>query len=335
MRRVLVTLAAALMAVGCAGSETAGFELESWTKVAPGGKTRCARGGPYAFWLRRGDPKKLLVFFQGGGGCFDTRTCAIGSPWFDDRVDGDDDPAFNGGVLELANPANPFKDWSIAYLPSCTGDVHVGTKVVRYGRLRVHQKGYVNARAGLAHTYREFPDASVVVVAGCSAGSVGSAFHTEAIARRYPKARIAQLGDSLAFVFHRPISLRGWGTNDVFPSFFRIGDRRWTMREFLARLARAHPDITVARFNHARDEVQQRFYEAVGGRRGGFEPRLRGAERALKKLPNYRSYLACGYNHCALPTPEFYSLEVGGTSLRDWVADLAAGRDIDCPLCSR
>ena len=305
----------------------------AWTKISPGGKTRCARGGPYAFWLRRGDPKRLLVFFQGGGGCFDQRTCALGSTWFDDRVDDADDPRWNGGVLELNNPENPFRDWSMVYLPSCTGDVHVGTRVVRYGRLRVQQKGYINAHAALARAYREFPDANVVFVTGCSAGSVGSAFHADAIIKHYRRARVTQLGDSLAFVFHRPISLADWGTNSVFPPFFRIGNRRWTMVEFLTRLARAHPSITFARFNHASDDVQERFYEAVGGRPGGFEPRLRQAEQTLKRLRNYRSYLACGSNHCALPTPEFYSLRVGGVRLRDWVADLALGRDVTCPTC--
>jgi hypothetical protein len=134
-------------------------------------------------------------------------------------------------------------------------------------------------------------------------------------------------------VFHRPISLAAWGTNSVFPPFFRIGNRRWTMAEFIARLARAHPNVTFARFNHATDAVQERFYWAVGGNPSGFEPRLRAAERTLKRQKNYRSYLACGSNHCALPTPEFYSLRVGGVSLRDWVADLARGRDVSCPTC--
>jgi dienelactone hydrolase len=305
----------------------------TWTKIAPGGKTRCARGGPYAFWLRRGDPKKLLIFFQGGGGCFDPRTCAVGSTWFDDRVDATDDPRYNGGVLELDNPDNPFAGWSAVYLPSCTGDVHTGTRTVRYGKLRVHQVGYVNARAALTRAYREFPDANVVFVAGCSAGSVGSAFHADAIIRHYKRARVAALGDSLAFVFHRPISLAAWGTNSVFPSFFRIGNRRWTMAEFVTRLARAHPGVTFARFNHAADAVQERFYEAVGGKPGGFAPRLKTAEQTLRRLLNYRSYLACGTNHCALPTSEFYSLRVDGVPLRDWVADLARGRDVHCPTC--
>ena len=66
-----------------------------------------------------------------------------------------------------------------------------------------------------------------------------------------------------------------------------------------------------------------------------FEPRLRAAERTLKKLPNYRSYLACGSEHCAFDRFTFYSITTGGGRLRDWVADLASGRNVDCPECKR
>jgi hypothetical protein len=273
------------------------------------------------------------VFFQGGGGCFDQRSCALGSTWFDDRVDSRDDPGYSGGILDVGSAQNPFRDWSVAYLPSCTGDVHTGTRVVRYGPLRVHQKGFLNARAALARVYREFPSPDTVLVTGCSAGSVGSAFHADAIIKRYRGARVTQLGDSLAFLFHRPIRLVEWGTHAVFPPFFRIGNRRWTMVEFLTRLTKAHPKVMFARFNHAGDDVQERFYAALGANPAGFEPRLRAAERALKRRPNYRSYLACGGNHCALQTYEFDSLRVEGVLLRDWVADLARGRDVRCPTC--
>jgi hypothetical protein len=336
--KTLLLLAFALAVCACTSSDdtggvTATVKPGVWTKVSPGGRTRCARGGQYAFWIRRGDPKKLLVFFQGGGGCFDARSCALGSTWFDDRVDYDDDPEYQGGVLQLGRAGNPFRGWSAVYIPSCTGDVHVGTKLVDYGNVKVHQKGWWNARAALARAYREFPNPQVVFVAGCSAGSVGSAFHFDGIARRYHAARVTQLGDSLAFVFPRRIRLTDWGTHEVFPSFFRIGSRRWTMVEFLERLARAHPRRTIARFNHASDDVQERFYAAIGGRPSGFEPRLRAAEKRLKRLPNYRSFLACGAFHCALPTEEFYGLTVRGVRLRDWVADLASGRNVGCPAC--
>jgi Pectinacetylesterase len=328
-------LLAVVAACGGNGDEAAAPAAASWQRIEPGGATRCARGGKYAFWLRRADPKRLLVFFQGGGGCFSTETCRVGSPWFDDRIGAYDDPSFSGGILDFADPRNPFRDYSVVYIPSCTGDVHTGSRVVRYGSIRVQQKGFLNARAALARAYREFPDPDAVFVTGCSAGSVGSAFHADSIIRQYPDARVAQLGDSLAFVFHRPISLVEWGTHEHFPRWFKPTRprQRWTMVEFLRALARAHPDRTFARFNHVRDNVQEQFYSAVGANPAGFAPRLRAAERELKRLPNYRSYLACGSEHCAFQGEEFYSLRVAGVRLRDWVADLTAGRDVDCPEC--
>jgi hypothetical protein len=232
-----ITAALALM-TACAGSDgdSDGTDAEAtrWQRVEPGGTTRCARGGKYAFWFRKGDPEKLLVFFQGGGGCFDVTTCSPGSVWFDDRVGFEDDPeASAGGVLDFASAENPFADYSMVYIPSCTGDVHVGSRVVEYGSsLRVHQKGWLNAQAALEHAYREAPDAEEVFVTGCSAGSVGSALHADGILRRYPDARVTQVGDSLAFVFHRPVNLESWVRTSTSRSgsgrSARTGAGRWS-----------------------------------------------------------------------------------------------------------
>jgi pectinacetylesterase len=340
MRRAALLLGGVVvcaLATACGGDDSepaAGATgAGTWQRVEPGGKTRCARGGKYAFWFRRGDARRLVLFFQGGGGCFDETTCAEGSPWFDDSVDDGDHPRWAGGMLDVADARNPFADWSWVYIPSCTGDVHTGDARVRYGSIVVEQRGWQNAHAALTRAFREFPEAEQIVVAGCSAGSVGSAWHVADVLARYPNAQVTQLGDSLAFLFHRPIRLTGWGTNKHFPPFFRIGDRRWTMEEFLSRLTRAHPKITFARFNHSNDGEQMRFYEAVGGNPGEFGERLRAVERRLKRLSNYRSYLACGFGHCALPSDEFYSLRVDGVPLRDWVRDLASGKDVACPAC--
>jgi hypothetical protein len=271
-----LALLVALVAVGVGGDAAATTAPDAgWQRVEPGGRTACARGGDYAFWTRVRDPKRVVLFFQGGGGCFDETTCAPGSRWFDDSVSASDDPAYVRGVLDFSQPRNPFRGWSWVFVPSCTGDVHVGDRRVRYGRTVVEQRGWQNARAALRWAFRRFPHAESVLVAGCSAGSVGSAFHVPAVIARWPRARVTQLGDSLAFVFHRPVDLSAWGAHERFPSFFRIGERRFTMVEYLTRLARRYPRRTFARFNHAQDGVQQAFYDAVGGDPAGFERRLR------------------------------------------------------------
>jgi hypothetical protein len=329
---VLGSVVCLLVAGSAAGTPS---QSAVWEKVLPGGKTSCARGGKYAFWTHVADPTRLVLFFEGGGGCFDERTCALGSTWFDDAVDAGDDPAYGGGILDLRDRRNPLRTWSWVFIPSCTGDVHLGDRRVRYGSVTVEQRGWRNARAALEWAFRRFPKVESVFVVGCSAGSVGSAFHVPAVLDHWPHAEITQLGDSLAFVFHRPVSLTDWGAHAHFPAFFRIGNRRFTMVEYLRALARAYPKHMFARFNHAGDDVQEAFYAAVGGDPKDFEGRLRAAESNLKRLPNYRSYLACGDRHCILPDSAFYSTTVRKVRLREWVADLAAGANVACPTCRR
>jgi Pectinacetylesterase len=317
-RAVVVALIA--LAAGSVG-QAAGQATPRWEKVEPGGRTACARGGPFAYWVRRADPSKVVIFFQGGGGCWDATTCAAGSTWFDDRVSVRDDPNLAAGIFAFWRPENPFRDWSFVYVPSCTGDVYMGTRDTTYAPgLRVRHRGAINARAALAGAFRAFPAPRQVLVAGCSAGSVGAAFHIARVLARYPRARVALLGDSLAFPFTRPLDLSTWGASP-----------RFEMEPFLRRLARAHPRQTFARFNYASDDVQER-YDATR-ERTPFERRLRAAETRLKRLPNYRSYLACGGDHCVLPADRFYRLRVGGVALRDWTARLAAGRNVSCPTC--
>lgn len=143
---------------GCGGDDEA---EPAWRKIEPGGETACARGGRFAFWTRRADPDKLLIYFQPGGGCFDVRTCAPGSDWFDDSVTDGDSPKGQGGIFDSANPQNPFRDYSVVYIPSCTGDVHTGDNVRTYRgageQVTIRHRGFVNARAALEWTFERFP----------------------------------------------------------------------------------------------------------------------------------------------------------------------------------
>jgi hypothetical protein len=291
-------------------------------KLQPGGATSCARGEPYSFWVRRADPAKLVIFFQGGGGCWSAETCAPGSRWFDDAVDESDNPLYQQGIFDFERPDNPFRDWSFVFVAYCTGDIHTGTREFDWGGFTVRHVGRTNAEAALARAFERFPAPGRVLVAGCSAGSVGAAFHAGRILAEYPDADVAVLGDSLTLPVERPLDLSAAG-----------GPRGFLPETVLRGLAEANPEATISRFNYAADAVQEEFDTALAPSRTSFERRLRASEARLKRLPNYRSYLACGTEHCILPDPAFYSLTVDGVRVRDWTADLAAGRDVGCPTC--
>jgi hypothetical protein len=323
-------------AVRAAGNERA---ASTWQRVEPGGRTRCGRGGRFAFWARVGAPDRLLVFFQGGGGCWNYRSCAPGTALFDDSVDAGDDPGLTGaGVLDLEDPRNPFRGWSVLFVPSCTGDVYAGDAVRTYragGRsVTVHHRGHANAVAALEWMFRRVPGARQVFVTGCSAGSIGSILHAPRVIREYPGARVAQLGDSLGYLFSRPTDLRSlWGARrrlpDWVPGVRAIPRDRFTMPRFYGAVARHYPQVAFAQVNFREDFVQKRFHEAAGGAPERFGAALVGNLAAIRaSSPNFRSCLLEGSEHCALPRPEFYSLGSGGIGLRDWVADLAEGEPV-------
>ena len=42
-----------------------------WNVIEPAGDTVCSDFSPYRFFVRPGDKDKLMVFFQGGGACWE------------------------------------------------------------------------------------------------------------------------------------------------------------------------------------------------------------------------------------------------------------------------
>jgi hypothetical protein len=89
-----------------------------------------------------------MFFFQGGGACFSAETCSFSGNTYETSAGIDDDPSRAGGVFDTTNPENPFADWSVVFVPYCTGDVHIGNATTDYGNgLTVQHKGYVNGTA--------------------------------------------------------------------------------------------------------------------------------------------------------------------------------------------
>ena len=57
--------------------DASGDAATGWERVVPGGDCKCADGSEFAFWERRADPTKVVLFLDGGGACSDATSCAF------------------------------------------------------------------------------------------------------------------------------------------------------------------------------------------------------------------------------------------------------------------
>lgn len=159
LRRCLSALALA----GLAALPLAGAAAAPWQQVPiagpidyalPDGRTRTVApscvGGPvrtrqgykpadtrFSFFVQRGDPRRLLIAFDGGGACWNADTCLTaalaGQATYAMTVS--ETPASlarKGGILGSDDARNPFRDYTKVFVPYCTADVHWGSADTTY-----------------------------------------------------------------------------------------------------------------------------------------------------------------------------------------------------------
>ncbi len=355
--RILACLSLACSA-GCVDSFRAAdlSDLdEGWNEVAGGGDTLCSDGSDYRFFARPGDPQKLLVYFQGGGACWNGRSC---DPDLDPTyiVNTDSlDLSLAHGIFAFEEEANPFRDHSVVVAPYCSGDVHLGDSVTAYEApttrqhpshtFEVQHRGHVNGQAVLDWIYAHFFRPESIFVTGSSAGSIPSPYYAMLVAEQYPDAEMTQLGDASSGYRREVMSAIPealWGTLDFMRELpelteTRLGD--FTNELLYIVAGQRFPDHQFAAFDNAEDQVQKRFLELAGYRANTIrEFILRNQADIRGEIDNFASFIAGGDEHTILLRREFYTLHVGGSTLRDWVASLAAHdvvEDISCTRCGR
>jgi hypothetical protein len=324
-----------------------------WTAIAPGGDTICSDGTPYQFFVRKADPARLLVYFQGGGACWFAENCATHlQPSYKINVH-EDTPPRASGIFDFTHSDNPFRDYSVVMAPYCTGDVHIGDNTATYDapardgheaqEITIHHRGFVNANAVLDWTYAHFAQPSEVFVTGSSAGAIPSPYYAWKIADRYPDARVAQLGDA-AGGYRRSGSVQTmrldqWGTFNVlgrYPELSELDPAEFTYEHLYIVAGQRRPDMRLAAFDNAEDAVQKRFL-AMAGTEADVLVDLIDANQAdiREAIDNFRSYVAGGDAHTVLLRNEFYTLETNGVRFRDWVTDLASDRDVADIRCDQ
>jgi len=178
--------------------------------VRPDGPV-CIAGTDYSVFTRQGDPKKLLIFLQGGGACWQGfYNCNILS-----EAQSPPEQGPFPGVFDSDSPDNPFADYSVVYMPYCDGSTFGGDNDVNdqgfpYGPTR-HHRGLRNVSAGMDVAGNMFPRAQQITVMGHSAGGVGAAAFTPFLAR---------------FVFGNNTKLTVY--NDAGPIAVNLGTPPWS-----------------------------------------------------------------------------------------------------------
>ncbi len=152
----------------------------------------CIVGTPYSVFTKVRNPRKVLIFLQGGGACWDDfYNC---NPVVESQVPPPPPVGIWGDSFDAGAGAieNPLSDFSIVYLPYCDGSVFTGDNDVfdpdypaavapslgvppeLVPPVRFH-RGLQNLTAGIDIARDMFPRARKIVVAGSSAGGVGAA----------------------------------------------------------------------------------------------------------------------------------------------------------------
>jgi hypothetical protein len=320
-----------------------------WVTVEPGGRSLCADGSPYRFFVHPGSSDKLLIEFEGGGGCWSAESCDLDI--YTRRIATDPESARQQGSLrgiyDRANLENPFREFTHVYIPYCTGDLHLGNRTHNYtGALRgsytVEHRGAANAGAALNWASSNVANPGQVVVAGCSAGGYASIVWSAQIAQRYPGARLAHLSDSAAGVTPPGFfatALSAWNVTDAWPSFIpslalsSLDLAHVTMPDVYGGIAGHFPLASFSQFNTRQDSTQLFFYILTKGSISATDQAdwtngmLSSIDRIEAENPNFHAFTATGTQHCVINQASFYTTSAGGKRVVDWVKALVESGD--------
>ena len=314
---------------------TAAPEITWETVVAPA-DCMCADGSEFSFFIKHADPTKVVLFFDGGGACFNADTCAA----YKGEVGLSPERWARNGIFDDGDPRNPFAGWSMVYVPYCTGDVFLGNTTHDYGNgVVMNHKGFVNGSSALNALAAAFPDAEQLMVTGVSAGSVPTPLYAGMASDLLPDTRITVLADGSG-AYPDAASLNGltstvWGTMNAvpdWPELAGITPDDWSFPELFIHAGRHDPDIVFARHDYT-DDVTQAFFTGFAGVDDLLvlidqnEVQIEAAGVPL------HSFIAPGPNHTILYFAEFYTEGVDGMLLTDWVQMLVDGEPMSDNHC--
>lgn len=340
---IAIVFMAGCLTAGASQAQTDNADASGWKTIPGGAGTGCATDAtPYEFYVHQGDAKKVAIYFQGGGACWNSKNCGLdGRRIFDNSVDDTDRPWKRGqatGIFDVGNPANPLHEFTLVMAPYCTADVHMGVRTVRFEstdgkHLEVNYRGLANSQSVLDWVTHQFANPKVVFVSGSSAGAIPSPVFASQLARHYPGARVVQLGDGAGGYRTGRLAaqLDLWGATRALkhdPLYSEIDVSTANFEQFYTRAAPVR-NLQMAQVNTADDAVQLFFLTELGHQVAKLAPLLNGDFAEIRKVdPKFRTYTIPGAVHTILPRAELYTTKVDNVALTKWIGDLVNGKRV-------
>jgi len=307
------------------------------TLVLPGGESRCiySYSTPFAFQVIPGDKDKVLMYFQGGGACWDKGSTDAG------LCTSDSSPQGSTGVFDRTNVNNHFRDYTIVHVLYCSGDIFGGNVVRDYtdkDGVPIIQKGFTNAQVTLDWVIQQQKIGNLastltsVVTMGCSAGSIGAQLWGNQIVTNLKWNQAAVIPDSYAGVF--PEGSQGpliydFGMCSVSKGFIndenqaKCEAQTLTLQDINEEFINATPDVPYSFIQSKTDIVQMSFYVSIGysmNMSAAITPEIFYSDvntifEGYNTADNFLTYLVDGDQHCFTPANLYYTAD--GISAED------------------
>jgi hypothetical protein len=242
---------------------------EQWTWVGFPGAV-CGNGQTTGLGVnptsRSGD---VVVYFQGGGACWDGLTClGLGSAVNIRSGYGAAafaaEPQLAATAFGRGEPANPLRNASYVFIPYCTGDLHSGDAVRTYpwlaDSLTVHHAGRANVAAFLRRLAPTFPGTRRVYVTGSSGGGYGAQLQYLAFAAAFPAAEVHLLADGAQLVQPTGSLWSDWRAAWSLALPAGCTDCAAQPGALVTYLATTHPDRRFALLASVNDQVLTAFF---------------------------------------------------------------------------
>jgi Pectinacetylesterase len=274
----------------------------------------CGDGTHTGIGINPGDSPNLLVFLEGGGACYTYSTCFGSSTAPPAASAGPFGPlqfgflstttvsgiTFQHSVLDRSETVNPFRDWSLVYVPYCTGDVHGGDNVATYTDPQgtahsFHHAGHANVQAFLKRLLATFPAPTRVAVAGTSAGGFGASVNYDTFRASWPAAKVYLVDDSgPPLEGPQPKAAvdtfdRSWGIYHTLDPFCPAC--RQDLSNIVPALAAKYPGDRLSLLSYERDNVIPTFF---GLTTDEFLASLQQTEAVIGSVPGAKYFLVGG-----------------------------------------